>query len=415
MSILLFEDSKVWNLNPICLGRPAYAISSGGFRLIDLIKTLRIPLQGCVRPHLADIQRQEFPELAEFGTSDDVPQLLINARLTPSFQTIQCLQECLSRREPVTLRDGENLAAAIVTPETRELIQAADPSNVEGLIENATANLPTCSHDLQLFCDPHDIVQFHVNTIASNLGHHVASNSYHEIQPGVFSKSETKLAPHVVADATHGPIVLEERVSIEPFVLLQGPLLVGSHSCIKSHANVKDGVMLGHHCKIGGEIEASIIEPYSNKQHYGYLGHSYVGSWVNIGAGTSNSDLKNTYGTVRMQYAEQRVETGMQFMGCILGDYVKTAINTSIFTGQVVGAASMVYGTVTDNVPSFVNYARQLGKISELAADVVVTTQHRMFRRRKREPSAADKQLVLDMFEMTRHERGEMEGGPLRL
>ena len=91
---------------------------------------------------------------------------------------------------------------------------------------------------------------------------------------------------------------------------------------------------LGHTTKIGGEIEASIVEPYTNKQHHGFLGHSYLGSWINLGAGTCNSDLKNTYGNVKMDYRGESVATGMQFVGCFMGDYAKTAINTGIFTGK---------------------------------------------------------------------------------
>ena len=117
---------------------------------------------------------------------------------------------------------------------------------------------------------------------------------------------------------------------------------------------------------------ASIVEPYTNKQHHGFLGHSYLGSWINLGAGTCNSDLKNTYGTVNMEYHGRKVATGMQFIGCIMGDYAKTAINTGIFTGKTVGTCSMLYGFVTTNVPSFVNYARSFGQVTELPVEVMV-------------------------------------------
>ena len=109
-------------------------------------------------------------------------------------------------------------------------------------------------------------------------------------------------------------------------------------------------------------MEAAVVEPYSNKQHHGFLGHSYLGSWINLGAGTCNSDLKNTYGTVNMEYPGGKAATGMQFLGCVMGDYSKTAINTGIFTGKVIGVCSMMYGFVTSNVPSYVNYARLFGQ-----------------------------------------------------
>jgi len=157
-----------------------------------------------------------------------------------------------------------------------------------------------------------------------------------------------------------------------------------------------------------------VIEPYTNKQHHGFLGHSYLGSWVNLGAGTCNSDLKNTYGQVNMEYWGQRVPTGMQFVGTIVGDYAKTAINTGIFTGKTVGACSMLYGFVTTNVPSFVNYARSFGQVTEAPVDVMVATQARMFSRRNVSQRPCDIQLLHDMYELTRHER-QLAGEPLSL
>ncbi|MGC4006805.1 MAG: hypothetical protein QM811_28230 [Pirellulales bacterium] len=170
---------------------------------------------------------------------------------------------------------------------------------------------------------------------------------------------------------------------------------------------------MGHTSKVGGEVECAIIEPYGNKQHHGFLGHSYVGSWVNLGAGTSNSDLKNTYGKVNMLYGKTKINTGMQFIGCMIGDYAKTAINTSIFTGKTIGACSMVYGFVTGNVPSFVNYAKSFGQTTEAPVDVMISTQARMFARRGKEQRPCDVQLLRDMYELTREERA-VYGEPLQ-
>ena len=102
-----------------------------------------------------------------------------------------------------------------------------------------------------------------------------------------------------VASVTGGSpaaVVLDDGVQVMEFAYLVGPLYVGPHSRIIERASVKESVSIGRLCKIGGEVEASVIESHTNKQHHGFLGHAYVGSWVNLGAGTSNSDLKNTYG-----------------------------------------------------------------------------------------------------------------------
>ena len=115
-----------------------------------------------------------------------------------------------------------------------------------------------------------------------------------------------------------------------------------------------------------------------------------------------------------MQYGDQRVPTGLQFIGCIMGDYAKTAINTSIFTGKLIGTCSMVYGFVTTNVPSFVNYARSFGQVTELPASVMIATQQRMFARRSVQQRPADVDLLNAMYEQTRQER-QLSGERLAL
>jgi glucose-1-phosphate thymidylyltransferase len=149
---------------------------------------------------------------------------------------------------------------------------------------------------------------------------------------------------------------------------------------------------------VGGEVEASVIEACSSKQHLGYLGHSYVGQWVNLGAGTSNSNLKNTYGSIRIEVGDRRVDTGLQFLGCIVGDMTRTAINTSIFTGKLIGTCSALYGFITTNVPSFVNYARSFGEITELSPAVMVELQKRVFLRRGIQQQDWHRQLLHDVY-----------------
>jgi glucose-1-phosphate thymidylyltransferase len=194
-------------------------------------------------------------------------------------------------------------------------------------------------------------------------------------------------------------------VRILDFAYLVGPVYMGPGSRMIERSSVKEHVSIGHTCKIGGEVECSTIEPYTNKQHHGFLGHSWIGSWVNMGAGTSNSDLKNTYGEVRVEHGGRRLETGMQFFGCVMGDYSKTAINTSIFTGKIVGVSSMLYGFVGQNVPSFCNYAKSFGQVTECTLEQAIITQKRMFGRRNVEQREEDIQLLRDVYDLTREDR----------
>jgi UDP-N-acetylglucosamine diphosphorylase / glucose-1-phosphate thymidylyltransferase / UDP-N-acetylgalactosamine diphosphorylase / glucosamine-1-phosphate N-acetyltransferase / galactosamine-1-phosphate N-acetyltransferase len=172
---------------------------------------------------------------------------------------------------------------------------------------------------------------------------------------GVHLGNGTRIKPCAVIDAEDGPVWIGDNVTISPHTYIQGPVSIGSGSLIQAGAVIHAGTTIGPVCKVGGEIEASILHGYSNKQHDGFLGHSYVGSWVNIAADCINSDLKNTYGTVRVPINGRPVETGEMFVGMLVGDYSKLGINVSFPTGAVVGFCSSVFASQSPKfVPSFV-------------------------------------------------------------
>lgn len=177
----------------------------------------------------------------------------------------------------------------------------------------------------------HEVITYNADMLAENMKHFTGYFPAHE--GDVYFGKDTKVDPSCVFDTSTGPIMIGNNVTIEPFCYIAGPVMIGDHTIIRSGARLKHGVTIGPTCKIGGEVEASVIDSFSNKQHDGFLGHSYVGSWVNLGGNTNNSTLKNTYGEITMA----GISTGEQFLGCIIGDYVKTAINTSIFTGKIIG------------------------------------------------------------------------------
>jgi UDP-N-acetylglucosamine diphosphorylase / glucose-1-phosphate thymidylyltransferase / UDP-N-acetylgalactosamine diphosphorylase / glucosamine-1-phosphate N-acetyltransferase / galactosamine-1-phosphate N-acetyltransferase len=148
--------------------------------------------------------------------------------------------------------------------------------------------------------------------------------------------------PGVVLDLREGPIWLDDGVKIQAFTRLAGPAYVGRGTTVLGGALAE--VSIGPQCKVRGEIEAAVILGYSNKAHDGFLGHAYLGRWVNLGAMTTNSDLKNNYGSIRLQLADGEVDTGEMKLGCLLGDHVKTAIGTFLNTGTIVGAGSNIFG-----------------------------------------------------------------------
>lgn len=151
-----------------------------------------------------------------------------------------------------------------------------------------------------------------------------------------------EVEPGCVFDLRKGPIRLSDGVVVRAFTRLAGPAYVGPGTTLLGGSLAE--VSLGPRCKVKGEVETSVFLGYSNKAHDGFLGHAYVGRWVNLGALTTNSDLKNTYGTVRVGGRHGGRETGLLKVGCFLGDHVKTGIGTLLNTGTVVGAGSNLFG-----------------------------------------------------------------------
>jgi UDP-N-acetylglucosamine diphosphorylase/glucosamine-1-phosphate N-acetyltransferase len=421
MNIVVFEDAGTSQLFPITTGKPAYAISCASFRLIDWLSEFGGNLIGMVRPHLETLQLHDFSELQHQLSADFPETWLINARLVPSVSNIQRLHqfkdEYSSHDGTVVAQDGWAIASALI-PTSRMIDKSHDETRalIADLAMNGTSETKVVESKLELFEFPHEVIEQNAKCFHENLAQRIALGNYREHERQVYVGSNVQLGQHVVFDTGGGPIVIDQNVRLGPHSFFRGPIYIGPNSKVSEHAAIKDEVSIAHTCKIGGEVEASVIEPYSNKQHHGFLGHSYLGSWINLGAGTCNSDLKNTYGTVNMQYGDRKVSTGMQFLGCVIGDYAKTAINTSIFTGKLIGTGSMVYGFATTNVPSFVNYARSFGEIGNLPPEVIVSTQARMFARRNVTQRPCDVQLIHDMYRATEFERpAKLSDEPLSL
>ena len=169
----------------------------------------------------------------------------------------------------------------------------------------------------------------------------------------LFAHESALAQPGCVFNLENGPIILDAGSAIGSFSYLEGPLYIGKN-CRIDNARITGGCVIGHECRIGGEVENTIINDCSNKHHEGFLGHSLVGSWVNLGALTTTSDLKNNYGEIRLSVpadifpasreASLQVDTGRIKFGSIFGDCVKTAIGTMINTGSVIDAGSSIFG-----------------------------------------------------------------------
>lgn len=148
--------------------------------------------------------------------------------------------------------------------------------------------------------------------------------------------------PGVVFDVRHGTVVIERGAEVRSGTRLEGPCYVGPGARVVG-GFVRTSV-LGPRSVVRGEVSTSVFNGYANKAHDGFVGHSVIGNWVNLGAGTTTSNLKNTYGTVRLNVDGQVIDTGRQMLGSLIGDHAKTAIGTMLSTGSVIGAGASVFG-----------------------------------------------------------------------
>jgi UDP-N-acetylglucosamine diphosphorylase/glucosamine-1-phosphate N-acetyltransferase len=203
----------------------------------------------------------------------------------------------------------------------------------------------------------------------------------------------------VVLDATDGPILVQEGAAIRHGAVLIGPCSIGRRSIVADRSIIKSGTSIGPECKVGGEVGATIFQGCANKVHDGHLGDSWVGKWANLGAGTTNSNLLNTYGdvVVRTEVDGPRQRTGLTFCGAFVGDHVKTAIGTRIMTGTVLGTGAMIARSTPppSTVPRFAwmtddgDRVFRIEKFLEVARTVMG--------RRGRTPSDAYEALVIDL------------------
>ncbi|MFN2571210.1 MAG: hypothetical protein ABR537_06300 [Gemmatimonadales bacterium] len=152
------------------------------------------------------------------------------------------------------------------------------------------------------------------------------------------------IEPGVIFDTKNGPIVLESGVEVRAGTRLEGPLWIGANTRVLA-GHIR-GSAIGPWCVVHGEISTTAMLGYANKGHLGFLGHSVLGRWVNFGAGTTTSNLKSTYGPVRLDVSGTRLETGHQFLGSLFGDHAKTAIGTLFDAGSVIGAGASVFDDV---------------------------------------------------------------------
>lgn len=380
MNYILFEDNFSPFLSPFTDMHATFEIRCGQFINLDRILTLLDPMDKITFIVRSDIEELIDEKFENICVNPDV----IEAGIWLNGATIWD-EKRLKVVENGKTYANEDILYAFTEEGTidfknyKELILSK--SKVTSQIE-----FPHISFLWDAISESHDQIQEDfIKKFPTRFG-----NIHHSVimvnEENIHCDENSTINAGVILDASNGPIIIEKDVKIDIGALLQGPIVIGKNSVVNPGSKLRGNVILGPMCKVGGEIEDTIIHGYSNKQHDGFLGHSYVGEWVNLGANTNNSDLKNTYGKIKFQFPNIEVNTGEMFIGTMIGDFVRTGISTMFNTGSYIGTGANVFGGDFQNkfIPSF-----KWGKNETVQWKPFIETCNRMKKRRNRNLSNA--------------------------
>jgi UDP-N-acetylglucosamine diphosphorylase/glucosamine-1-phosphate N-acetyltransferase len=410
--ICIFEDAQVDRLLPLVYFRPVYSLRCGidslRGKIIRAYPRASVTLQ--CRPYLADFVRLRNPKLRvnEIPTSEC---LFVNGRVLAESNLAQKIP--LVSKKDTLYAQGDTVVAASLSgsrlAKFRHSFEGALPASLfEGL--------PKVEVDVNVASYPWDLVHANGRELESDfrarLGKKRKSRPKKRVgtyllgKEGIFVSNSAVIKPGVVLDAEKGPIYIGNNVTIMPFSTIVGPVYIGDGTIVKANSTIYENTSIGPVCKVGGEIEGSIIQGYSNKQHSGFLGHSYLGAWVNLGAGTNTSDLKNNYSSVKVHVGSEEVDSGLQFVGLTMGDHSKCAINSMFNTGTVVGVSSNIAtsGFPPKYVPSF-SWGAPGGTLTTYKVDRAIDVARKVTARRNVEFTNVEEALFKTVFAMTSDDR----------
>jgi len=415
MRLCLVEDKAVTGLEPLSLTRPTHELLLGAQTLGDRIARAfgigpGLARRGAViRPHLADFWRLCDPGTA-INDRDWLARstvLVANARWVPPADflppdsAIPWVGTCDSL--PACATVGPDLAVAL------------EWGGIDAWFDEMAFRAEVVDLGGEWIAHPWDLVAKNADHLARDFA--IAGRSglsrCHWANAAVVGSAErlfihetARIDPYTVFDTTGGPITIAAGVVVQPFTRVEGPCSIGRDTQL-FRANLHGGVTIGPNCRIGGEVEASVIHGYTNKYHEGFLGHAYVGEWVNLGAITSNSDLRNDYGEVSVPLGGDPVPTGQAKVGCFLGDHSRTGMGSMLNTGTTVGVMCNLLPAgplLPKHVPSFA--AVLYGRVAPGAPlNRLFATARIVKGRRGHVFSAVEEQLYLDLYEQTRLER----------
>lgn len=333
--ICIYEDAGLDRLSPLCDLRPAFELRCGRFTLLEKYRRLypKETFHLWVRDEVAGIAAETHPD-CRVNANPKQGRLFLSA--TAIFE------EPVSAKGPESvLLAGDEVVGFRMCAECVEEL-----SSVRGL----RADLAEEQVKARVVKWPWDVVEFNAEEIrreveARSQKLEAGRQRAGRIERGavvvgdrrkLHLETGSRVWPGTVISTETGPVFIDRDAAVRPGSFVEGPCYVGPGTVIDG-AKVRPGCSFGPQCRIGGEVEASVFQGHANKHHEGFIGHAFVGEWANLGAMTTNSDLKNAYQPVQVSWQGKTIDSGLLKVGCFIGDHAKTAIGTLLNTGTRVG------------------------------------------------------------------------------
>jgi len=414
--VCIFEDAAYRGFLPLSYSRAVFELRCGMLSLWE--KTFReydgdVSFYFMARPHLAEVLSERLPypvnQLQDF---DGESVLFLNGRLLSPPGLSQLVS--LDGKSCCYFAGGELLACRV---EAGELLRETarpefflDPGARESLAgrlprNDVTATLLQYTWEL-VNNNPGQIgTDFERSRQGGKIEGDVDERAVLYNARAVHVSQGARIDAGVVLDARGGPIFVGTGARISSSSRVEGPCAISEDTHLVG-GRYTGGCTFGPCCRIGGEVEQSVFQGHSNKYHEGFVGHSYVGEWVNLGALTTTSDLKNTYGCVSVIVDGRAVETGLMKVGSLVGDFTKTGIGTLLDTGAVLGFSANVFGgkgVLPKDVPCFVWGGGE--DFETYIPQRAVATARVVMERRGVEMSPALERLMMHIFEATEGDR----------
>lgn len=399
MRICLYDDRRITGLGPLTLTRPASDLLCGLFSLGE--KQARyFGAEGVgylCRPALADFlrSRESYVAVNDPAWLRSATTVLVNSRwLPPSLlknHPPRLFRDFTADGSVLGVCDGE-VAFAVLDP--RQL-QAVSPATVDDCFDDWAQSLPACEAGGHMIRYPWDLVDhnpvqitrdFEATCDPTRAGFHPTGFALVGPADRLLIHPTARIDPMVVADTTSGPVWIGPGAVVTAFTRLEGPCVIGPGTQLFG-AKIRAGTTLGPQCRIGGEVECSVVQGFTNKYHDGFLGHSYVGEWVNLAAGTSTGDLRCDYRPISVKLDGVRVPTGRVKVGSIIGDHARTGLGVLLNCGSVIGAFASLLPTgqlAPQDVPSFGRYGPD-GLTTTTNIEGALNTAETVMRRRGKE------------------------------